>query len=114
MAKEATWIIDRATGALTVEGFTESEAKDLTSDFLSQAERVNCARPINAPPLDGSSRQITFADAEPILRVYRVYHHSVVDGPGRRSVVQTAGCPIRCPGCYVPETHDSKGGVPLK
>jgi anaerobic ribonucleoside-triphosphate reductase activating protein len=114
MTKEATWIIDRTTGALTVEGFTESEARELTFDLLAQAERVNCARPINAPPLTSPPHRITVMDAEPILRVYRVYHHSVIDGPGRRSVVQTAGCTLRCPGCYVPETHDPESGVALR
>jgi len=47
-----------------------------------------------------------------MLRVHRIYHGSVVDGPGRRSVLQLQGCPLRCPGCYVPETHDPTGGVP--
>jgi tRNA (guanine37-N1)-methyltransferase len=45
--------------------------------------------------------------------VARLYHASLVDGPGRRSVVQLQGCPIRCRGCYVPETHDPAGGVEL-
>jgi len=47
------------------------------------------------------------------VRVARIHHGSVVDGPGRRSVVQLQGCPIRCPGCHVPETHDPAGGVVL-
>ncbi len=47
------------------------------------------------------------------VRVHRVYHGSVVDGPGRRSVLQMQGCPLRCPGCYVPETHEPGGGVEL-
>jgi anaerobic ribonucleoside-triphosphate reductase activating protein len=42
--------------------------------------------------------------------LYRLYHNSVVDGPGRRSVVQVAGCSIRCQGCYVPETHERQNG----
>ncbi|MDE3075270.1 MAG: radical SAM protein [Chloroflexota bacterium] len=45
------------------------------------------------------------------MRIARVYHGSVVDGPGRRSVVQFQGCPIRCAGCYVPETHSLTGGM---
>jgi hypothetical protein len=42
---EATWIIDQATGELTVEGLTAREAASLTADFLAQAEPVNRARP---------------------------------------------------------------------
>ena len=49
----------------------------------------------------------------PTLRVARLYHGSVVDGSGRRSVVQLQECPIRCRGCYVPQTHDPTGGVSL-
>lgn len=44
------------------------------------------------------------------IYLYRIYHHSTVDGPGRRSVVQVAGCSIRCTGCYVPETHERTNG----
>lgn len=45
-----------------------------------------------------------------MLRIALLYHGSVVDGPGRRSVVQLQGCRRHCPGCYVPETHDPAGG----
>ena len=43
--------------------------------------------------------------------LYRLYHHSTVDGPGRRSVVQVSGCSIRCPGCFVPQTHERENGT---
>lgn len=108
---ETTWIIDQATGELTVEGLSASEATALTANFLAQAETVNCARPINAPPLITS--KVKSESVEPTLRVYRIYHNSVVEGPGRRSVVQLAGCLLRCPGCFVPETHNPQGGVAL-
>lgn len=108
---EAIWIIDQTTGELTVEGLTVREAESLTADLLSQVEVVNCARPINAPPL--SISKVKSESLEPTLRVHRIYHNSVVEGPGRRSVVQLAGCLLRCHGCYVPETHDLQGGVRL-
>lgn len=107
--KEITWIIDETTGTLTVEGLNGSEFNKLASDLLPQAEHVNCARPARVPPL--SVLRTSEEQVEPSLRVFRIYHNSVVDGPGRRSVVQLAGCLLRCAGCYVPETHDVKGGV---
>jgi anaerobic ribonucleoside-triphosphate reductase activating protein len=108
---ESTWIIDQETGELTVEGLTAREAAGLTADLLSLAELVNCARPVGAPPL--ASARVQGSPLEPTLRVYRIYHNSVVEGPGRRSVAQLAGCLLRCTGCYVPETHDPRGGVEL-
>lgn len=106
-----TWIIDTATGALTVEGLPPSTLTAITAELLPHSVAVNCARPINPLPVDGMSIQP--ATAVPALRVYRIYHHSVVEGPGRRSVLQMAGCEQRCPGCYVPETHDLNGGLLL-
>lgn len=111
-AKETTWIIDHATGALTVEGLTERELLSVASDLLPEAAHVNCARPINAPPVRMDSKAIAIAE-ENSLHVFRVYHGSVVEGPGRRSVVQVSGCPILCRGCSVPQTHRLDAGALL-
>ncbi|MFL6229186.1 MAG: 4Fe-4S single cluster domain-containing protein [Pyrinomonadaceae bacterium] len=108
---EATWIIDQETGELTVEGLTAREAVGLTADLLAGGEPVNCARPVGVPPLNAP--KVQSEPFEPTLRVYRIYHNSVVEGPGRRSVVQLAGCLLRCHGCFVPETHDPEGGIEL-
>jgi anaerobic ribonucleoside-triphosphate reductase activating protein len=105
---ELTWIMDPATGALVVEGLTMEEASALAGELLPAAWELNCARPPASSPLPAGHDT-----PGPTLRVARIYHGSVVDGPGRRSVVQVQGCPIRCPGCYVPETHDPRGGVVL-
>jgi len=106
--REQTWILDLATGALVAEGMEAREVAVLTGDLLPPAQNLNCARPLNSGPLSSE------ADTrDPALRVARLYHGSVVDGPGRRSVVQLQGCPIRCQGCYVPETHDLTGGILL-
>ncbi|MFN0140410.1 MAG: 4Fe-4S cluster-binding domain-containing protein [Pyrinomonadaceae bacterium] len=43
--------------------------------------------------------------------LYRLFHNSVVDGPGRRSVIQVSGCSIRCVGCHVPQTHRTENGT---
>jgi len=106
--RNVTWIIDPATGALVAEGMEAREVAMLASDLLPPAQAINCARPLSSLPL--SSEADT---GDPTLRVARLYHGSVVDGPGRRSVVQLQGCPIRCRGCYVPETHDPNGGILL-
>ena len=105
---EITWLIDPTTGNLVVEGLAVEEAAALVADLLPPAHTVNCARPLSSRPLAETDqvRGIT-------LRVSRIYHGSLVDGPGRRSVVQVQGCPIRCPGCYVPETHDPTAGFRL-
>lgn len=95
--KEATWIIDSATGALTVEGMSETELVGLASDLLPTALHVNCARPVNVPPLHPRAHASTASAESESLQVYRIYHGSVVEGEGRRSVVQVAGCSVRCP-----------------
>lgn len=107
--KETTWIIDGATGALTVEGLSERELREVASDLLPAPAHVNCARPVGAPP--ATRHRAVPGDTEPTLRVFRVYHNSVVEGPGRRSVVQLAGCTLLCPGCHAVETHRLDGGV---
>lgn len=106
-----TWIIDTVTGALTIEGLPQSELTALTTELLPPGVSVNCARPLQALPVVGASPQSDIA--APFLRVLRIYHHSVIEGPGRRSVLQTAGCERRCPGCYVPETHDVNSGIEI-
>src|SRR5690348_16594724 len=100
---ELTWIIDSYSGQLTAEGL--EEVLSVIGRLLPPGVPVNCARPRTSEPLSPTNRRV------PGVRIARVYHGSVVDGPGRRSVVQFQGCPIRCPGCYVPETHDTEGGV---
>jgi anaerobic ribonucleoside-triphosphate reductase activating protein len=107
--KETTWIIDIASGALTVEGMSESELARVADDLLTAPSHVNCARPVNVPPPRRVRTRV--GCDEPSMRVHRIYHGSVVEGPGRRSVLQLMGCTLRCPGCHTPETHSVDGGV---
>ena len=39
-----------------------------------------------------------------------IQKHSVVDGPGIRTVIWTQGCPHHCKFCHNTETHSFKGG----
>jgi anaerobic ribonucleoside-triphosphate reductase activating protein len=106
--RELTWILDPTTGAIVVEGATASKMSELAGDLLPAPQRLGCARPVHSALLPAPNNV-----AGVPLRVARIYHGSVVDGPGRRSVVQLQGCPIRCLGCHVPETHALDGGVAL-
>ncbi len=109
--RETTWIIDVHSGELTVEGLRQMELRGLAADLLPVGKSVNCARPINTEPLRLSSAQAM--NVEPSLRVFRIYHNSVVEGPGRRSVVQLSGCEKRCPGCIAVETWPLGSGVEM-
>jgi anaerobic ribonucleoside-triphosphate reductase activating protein len=105
---ELVWIIDPASGDLVVEGLDAQEALALASDLLPSPKQLNCAQPLATVPLP---RQGT--GQGPLVRVEALYHGSAVEGPGRRSVLQVRGCPLRCRGCAVPQTHPSDGGVVL-
>lgn len=105
---ELTWILDPASGKLVVEGLTAEEASALAGDLLPPARPVNCAWPLATAPLPA------LGDLKaPCVRIARIYHDSVVDGSGRRSVVQFQGCQRSCPACYIPETHPQDGGMLL-
>jgi len=110
--RETTWIIDSQSSALTVDGLQQSELAQLATDLLGPGKQINCARPINIEPLRLSSVQV--ANDEPSLRVFRIYHNSVVEGPGRRSVVQTAGCLLRCVNCFAVETWPLDSGIEME
>ena len=117
---EIVFVIEPDVGRVTVESSQASEeiAWEIKQD-LGPGNNVNCARPadffrqrskenVKAPENpDQNSIVNTPPDS---LHLFRLYHHSTVDGPGRRSVVQVAGCSIRCAGCYVPETHERGRG----
>lgn len=110
---EIVFILEPDTGRVTV-GSSQADAKiakEISKD-LGQGSVVNCARPkfeIENSHAENSKQSETVLPDETIY-LYRIYHHSTVDGPGRRSVIQLAGCSIRCPNCYVPETHERKNG----
>lgn len=111
MSKEITFILEPDRGKLTTEvsGISTDVLTDLRKD-LGLSQNVNCGKPSKSESTLPADLNNFPMDAHHSIWLYRIYHNSVVDGPGRRSVVQVAGCSIRCPGCYVPETHNRHNG----
>ncbi|MBE7516076.1 MAG: radical SAM protein [Chloracidobacterium sp.] len=114
MKNAVTFIVEPDTGKVTVEvsGVSNRTVRQLETD-IGTGKSVNCGRPVQTAftkPSPESSRDDAFS-----IWLYGLYHNSVVDGPGRRSVIRVAGCSLRCPGCYVPETHNRENGslVPI-
>lgn len=111
MSKEVTFILDPELGKLTIEvgGVSTDDLADLRANFDSP-HNVNCGKPVDKDTSRPENHLDSLSDDPRSIWLYRLYHRSVVDGPGVRSVVQVAGCSIRCSGCYVPETHDRLNG----
>lgn len=108
MNGEIVFILEPDAGRVTIESscVAANLAKEIERD-LGQGTALNCARPISRDEksaVSKSSETVEESNGQQIY-LFRLYHDSTVDGFGRRSVVQVAGCSIRCAGCYVPETH---------
>src|SRR5687767_7765387 len=112
------FVLEPDVGLVTVEisQAPTEEVDDLAHDLGSRVN-LNCAKPSERSPRNLTILQSQSASPDGAegdthsIWLYRLYHNSVVDGPGRRSVVQVAGCSIRCPGCYVPQTHEPGNGT---
>lgn len=116
MNNEVVFLIEPDAGRVTVEISQASKqiVDDLTDD-LGRRVNLNCAKPAAkeryVPVLQPHSPSPDKIDSDSLsIWLYRLYHNSVVDGPGRRSVIQTAGCSIKCRHCLVPETHHLENG----
>jgi len=105
---ELIWILDPTTGDLVVEGLEAAEALALAGDLLPDPGDLNCARPLQIRALPEFD-----AAGGPSLRVAGLWHASVVEGPGRRSVLACQGCNLGCRGCFVPQTHPFDSGAVL-
>ena len=104
---EIVFLVDEVTGELTVEGLATEQVRDLFDDAFPLPEEFNCARPPAVEPVPVSERGHA---GEPVVRIFGIWHGSVAEGPGRRSVVGFSGCPIRCEGCLVPHTWPLDSG----
>ncbi|MEI5907948.1 anaerobic ribonucleoside-triphosphate reductase activating protein [Bacillus spongiae] len=47
------------------------------------------------------------------MKVMNIYHDSVVDGEGLRTVIFFAGCPHHCLGCHNPKSWDIHNGIEM-
>lgn len=116
MNKELTYILEPDCGKLTIEvgGVSKDDLAALRANFDSP-HKVNCGKPLDVDNSNPANQIDDSSDDQSFIWLFRMYHGSVVDGPGVRSVVQVAGCSIRCSGCYVPETHNGLNGrrVPI-
>ncbi len=117
MKNEIVFVLEPDSGRATVEFSmaTPNILRELRKE-LGEPITVNCARPATSGspaepiPSDLGQEGSVRSGSTTFIDLFRLYHYSTVDGPGRRSVVQVAGCSIRCPGCYVPETHEAANG----
>ena len=114
MNRELLYVLEPDAGRVTVEisQVSTRTVAEVSSD-LGARVNLNCAKPAEKRrhlpvlrPHHTSRDQLEFS-----IWMYRLYHNSVVDGPGRRSVVQVSGCSIRCQGCFVPQTHERENGM---
>jgi anaerobic ribonucleoside-triphosphate reductase activating protein len=108
--REIVFILEPDAGRVTVETSPiETKIARKVERDLAQGNTLNRARPSAAfekRVVDRKLEICSFDSENKGLHLFRLYHESLVDGPGQRSVVQVAGCSIRCAGCYVPETHE--------
>jgi anaerobic ribonucleoside-triphosphate reductase activating protein len=116
MSKELVFVLEPDVGRVTVEiSQASTQTVDELANDLGKRVNLNCAKPAEKdrylPVLQTGLMKSARTESGPFsIWLYRLYHNSVVDGPGRRSVIQTAGCSLRCRGCTVPQTHTLENG----
>lgn len=116
MSKELVFVLEPDVARVTVEiSQASKQAVDDLARDLGKRVNLNCAKPVEKerylPVLQTGSTKPHRTDSDGFsIWLYRLYHNSVVDGPGRRSVIQTAGCSLRCRGCAVPQTQTLENG----
>ena len=108
---DLTFLLDPITGGVLLEGPDRApgDALATVAALLGAESELGCARPpAILPPPAATLTEIAEATC---VRVAGYYHHSLVEGPGRRSSVLLSGCALGCAGCWVPHLHDPAGGA---
>lgn len=98
MAAELSVTIDATTGSLLVEGpdHLPRELRGAIEDLMGPAQTIACAAPIHMRTLmPASDEELARGNC---IRVAGYWHDSLIEGPGRRTVVKLQGCPFRCHG----------------
>ncbi len=118
MNNELVFVLEPDVGRVTVEiSQASQQAVDGLAEDLGRRVNLNCAKPAESsrrtlPVLPRQCKSPKQTESDNLcIWLYRLYHYSTVDGPGRRSVVQVSGCSIRCQGCFVPQTHEREKGT---
>lgn len=110
MADDVMLLIDPETGALLVEGPDQlsNPFRAALDQLMGSSQTIGCAAPLDMHTLlPATDDEIAETDC---VRIAGFWHNSLIEGPGRRTVVKLQGCPIRCLGCITPETWDASGG----
>lgn len=116
MSKELVFVLEPDAGRATVEiSQAAKQTVDDLADDLGKRINLNCAKPAekerHLPVLQPRRSCRDELESDPFsIWLYRLYHNSVVDGPGRRSVIQTSGCSILCTGCHIPQAQKQENG----
>lgn len=108
---ELLLLIDGQTGTLLLEHPERVPAQLLAQlgELAGEGTMVGCATPrtVLPPPIPAAG----VPPSGPTVRITGYYHGSLVEGPGRRSSVLFAGCPLACAGCWVPHLHAADAGA---
>ena len=109
------WLLDPASGDLTVAGSPPEEALAILRDLLPPPQGRDCARPLglDRPIAADAALETNPGDGRASVRIHGIAHGAIGCGPGRRSVVQFQGCDRGCPGCGAAQARDPEGGVVL-
>lgn len=111
MVRELLILVDTTTGDLLVESPDRlpRHLSDALEGLLGPSQTIGCAAPAEVRlPEPASASELAVSSC---VRIAGFWHGSLIEGPGRRTVVKLQGCPVRCVGCITPETWDSNGGI---
>jgi anaerobic ribonucleoside-triphosphate reductase activating protein len=95
-------ILDEDGGDLLVDTTDGELAAAMQADLAEQLGEplaLACARPLS----------VEVPETAPVIsqttaHIYGLWHGSLIEGPGRRSVVGFQGCDVHCPGCNSVDT----------